>query len=183
MRNTLRALVALALVPLLALGCADDGDAGPEPLDTADAALLDGGPEAGTAPTTTVLQPVGDPITRFSLNVGDCFNRYESIDVTTRVGCEMPHQREVFHAESHPAPFGEQWPGDHQMQDYAIHQCYAQFEAFAGILYELSRLEIGAITPTEANFTDSKARYRTITCFVNDAGGDDLVGSMRGKGE
>ncbi|HEX7094796.1 MAG TPA: septum formation family protein [Acidimicrobiales bacterium] len=133
--------------------------------------------------TTTSGPPVGEPISRYSLQVGDCFNVYESIDVTTRVPCEMPHDREVFHAESHPAPHGEPYPGDREMQRYALQVCYQQFEAFAGILYELSRLDIGAITPTKENFEDARARYRGITCYVQDTSRKPLVGSMRGRGE
>jgi hypothetical protein len=135
------------------------------------------------ATSTTMVQPVGDPVNRYQLVVGHCFNRYESIDVITRVPCDGPHDAEVFHYETHPAPFGEPYPNDREMQKYALGVCYAQFESFAGVLYEISRLDIGVITPTQENFEDAKARYRGITCYVSDQEGEPLVGSMRGRGE
>jgi hypothetical protein len=179
LRVRILVLLGLSLATLASTGCSDDGATGDEPPDAADATAL-----VGDATTSTSEPlPVGEPVTRFSLAVGDCINDYPAIDVLTRVGCDTPHDREVFHAESHPAPFGERWPGDLQMQEFALSRCYEQFAAFAGTLYEVSRLEIGAITPTQQNFEDARARYRTITCFVHDSDGAELVGSMRGRGE
>jgi hypothetical protein len=168
----------LVTVALALAGCTDDGGA--------DAAIdsTTSSPDAPADSTTsTMVQPVGDPVTRYQLVVGDCFNRYESIDVITRVSCDSPHDAEMFHYETHPAPFGEPYPNDREMQQYALSVCYAQFESFAGVLYELSRLDIGVITPTKENFEDSKARYRGISCYVTDQDGEPLVGSMRGRGE
>jgi hypothetical protein len=170
-------LLAATLLALTA-GCSDDGDAAAtgETTTTVPAA-------GGTAPTTSALTPVGDPVTRYDLAVGDCFNQYDEIDVITRVPCDAPHDAEVFHYENHPAPFGEPYPNDREMERYARRVCYAQFAAFAGVLYEVSRLEIGVITPNKENFEDSKARYRGITCYVHDEAGEDLVGTMRNRGE
>jgi hypothetical protein len=170
---------ALAIVLLGAAGCSDDGGADAATETTTSVAAADLAVDA----STTLPSPVGEPVNRYQLVVGDCFNRYESIDVTTRVPCETPHDREVFHYETHPAPFGEPYPNDREMQKYALTVCYAAFEAFTGTLYEVSRLDIGAITPTKENFEDSKARYRGITCWVGDESGEELVGSMRGRGE
>jgi hypothetical protein len=176
-----RAILAACILPLLFAGCSDDGsDAGASPDPTAtstdDLAVV-------TETTTTALQPVGDPVTRYQLEIGDCFNRYDAINVFTRVGCETPHGMEVFAKLTHPAPFGEPYPNDREMQKFALQGCYAEFQPFAGTHYEVSRLEIGVITPTKENFEDSKARYRTVTCFVSDQDGEELVGSMRGRGE
>ena len=99
------------------------------------------------------------------------------------MSCETPHDAEIFHYETHPAPFGEPYPNDREMQKYALRVCYTPFESFAGTLYELSRLDIGVITPTRENFEDAKARFRGISCYVNDEDGEQLVGSMRGRGE
>jgi hypothetical protein len=167
--------VALGVAVLIA-GCSDDGDAGatPDTTTTVDPAAVT---------TTTALQPVGDPVNRYQLEIGDCFNRYDAINVFTRVACDAPHGMEVFAKATHPAPFGEAYPNDREMQKFALQACYGQFQAFAGGLYEVSRLDIGVITPTKDSFEDSKARYRTITCFVSDQGGEPLVGSMRGRAE
>jgi hypothetical protein len=174
---TLLALVTVAA--LAATGCSDDGGAGATSETTTTLPTA-----GGTAPaTTTSQQPVGDPVNRYQLAVGDCFNNYDDIEVITRVPCETPHDAEVFHYENHPAPFGEPYPNDREMERYALRVCYAQFEAFAGILYEVSRLDIGVITPNRENFEDSKARYRGIACFVHDEDGEQIIGTMRGRGE
>jgi hypothetical protein len=171
----------LLLIPaILALsGCNDDEGADAATETTTSVA----GDAAGNATTSTMVQPVGDPVTRYQLVVGDCFNRYESIDVITRVACDGPHDAEMFHYETHPAPFGEPYPNDREMQKYALAVCYAQFESFTGGLYELSRLDIGVITPTKENFEDAKARFRGIACYVTDQAGEPLVLTMRGRGE
>jgi hypothetical protein len=179
----IRARAASASLALLALAvvlpaCSDDGDAGATPESTTTSSAA---PDAATS--STMVQPVGDPVLRTQLVVGDCFNTYDDIDVTTRVTCDVPHDGEVFHYENHAAAFGEPYPGDREMEKYALRACYAQFETFTGGLYEVSRLEIGAVTPTNEQWVDSKARYRGITCYVEDRSGAELVGSMRGRAE
>jgi hypothetical protein len=169
-------VVAAAVVALLATGCSDDSGTNEAAGSTTTAV------EGDPAPSTS-LQPVGDPVNRYQLVVGDCFNRYDEIDVITRVPCEVAHDAEVFHYENHPAPFGEPYPNDREMERYALRACYAPFSTFAGILYEVSRLDIGVIAPNKENFEDSKARYRGITCYVHDESGEQLVGTMRGRGE
>jgi hypothetical protein len=171
------AITALALFGATGIACSDDENG-----STADAAT-----ETTIAPTdplavttTTAREPVGEQISRFSLGVGDCFNVYDGLTVITRVPCDQPHDREVFHTESHPAPHGEPFPGDRVMQRHATDVCYRQFQPFTGGLYEVSTLQIGAFTPTKQNFEDSKARYRGITCFVYQRG-QQLTGSMQGR--
>jgi hypothetical protein len=179
-----RVVLALALVVALAVavaGCSDDGDGGaatPDATSTTSTPQPDGG-----STTSTMVQPVGDPVPRTGLFIGDCFNAYDEIDVTTRVPCDAPHDGEVFHFENHPAPYGDPYPNGAELEEYALRVCYAWFEPFTGGLYEVSRLEIGVVTPTEPQWTDSRARYRGITCYVHDPAGGPLVGSMRGRGE
>jgi hypothetical protein len=132
--------------------------------------------------TTTVPVPVGDPVNRFALAVGDCVNRYESLDVTTRVPCDEPHDREVFHTTNHPAPFGDPYPSNKVLQRDGTKACYEQFEAYVGSLYELSALVITVQTPTKENFEDPRTRYRGITCYVQRADRKALVGSVRDSG-
>jgi hypothetical protein len=171
------ALLAVPVALVVGLGaCSDDGAA-----ETSATTTTTTDPAAVTS--TTELVPVGDPVSRYQLVVGDCFNRYSSIEVFTRVPCEGEHDAEVFHYESHPAPFGDPYPNDREMQKYALMACYAPFYDFAAVLYEVSRLEISAFTPTQENWEDAKARYRGIICYVSDADGAKLVGTMRGRGE
>ncbi|HEV8296300.1 MAG TPA: septum formation family protein [Acidimicrobiales bacterium] len=137
------------------------------------------GGAASPAPTTTSLAPVGEPINRFTLNVGDCFNRYDSIEVTTRVPCAGPHDREVYFKTTYPAPFGEPFPGAEAMERWAVKACYGEFAKYVGQIYELSELGLGAIAPTKENFEDDRARYRGITCFLVRNDRQQLVGTMR----
>jgi hypothetical protein len=130
-----------------------------------------------------MVTPVGEPVGRLQLVVGDCFNRYDSIEVFTRVPCEGEHAGEVFHFENHPAPFGDPYPSDRDLRTYALQVCYAQFQPFVGVQYEVSMLEIGAFTPPKENWEDSKARYRGIICYVTAESGEPLVGTMRGRAE
>jgi hypothetical protein len=179
-RHLARAGIAVAamVVALLGLaGCNGDDGAGATSESTTTSA-------AAAEPTSsTIEQPVGDPVPRDQLAVGDCFNTYDTIKVTTRVPCETPHDGEVFHFENHPAPFGEPYPNERELEKYARRACYARFEAFTGGLYEVSRLDIGAVTPTKEQWLDSRARYRGITCFLHDPSGEPLVGTMRGRAE
>jgi hypothetical protein len=136
-----------------------------------------------TSTTTIALSIVGDPINVYTLALGDCFNRYETgIDViTTRVPCVASHEGEVYATLVHPSPFGDPWPGDDALQRYGLRLCYQNFESFAGIIYELSELGIGVLTPPQANWEDERARYRGITCYVQRNDSQPMVGSMRGK--
>lgn len=181
-RKRARSLGVVAVLGLVVLtGACRDGDGADA---STDAVPDDTTIEATTTEVpTTSTAPVGEVVSRYSLQVGDCVNVYDDLDVITRVPCDQPHDREVFHTEQHPAPHGEPYPGDREMQRYALSVCYAQFQAFAGTLYEVSRLDIGAITPNKTNFEDNKARYRGITCYVHDTSRAPLVGSMRGRGE
>jgi hypothetical protein len=184
LRTRCAPLAGLALACALVLataGCNDEGGAGTEPGATTTTSTPDPAVDAATG--TTVVQPVGDPLRRDQLVVGDCFNSYDQIKVTTRVSCDMPHFGEVFHFENHPAPYGEPYPNDRELEKYAERVCYAQFQAFDGGLYEVSRLDIGVVVPAKDQWTDSKARYRGIICYVHDQDGQELVGSMRGRGE
>jgi hypothetical protein len=135
--------------------------------------------QSGAAATTTSLMPVGEPVNKYTLDVGDCFNRYDSIEVTTRVSCDTPHDREVYFKATYPAPFGQPFPGQDAMQRYGVNVCYEHFQEYVGIIYELSELGIGVIAPTQENFEDEKARYRGITCFLLRNDHQPLAASMR----
>ena len=138
----------------------------------------------GATATTTKPPPIiGEPINVYTLALDECFNRYETGTdmITTRVPCEVAHKGEVFATMVHPSPFGDPWPGNDALQRYGLRLCYQNFEAFAGVIYELSVLGIGVLTPPQANWEDVKARYRGITCYVQRNDDEPLVGSMRGK--
>lgn len=176
-RRPLAAIAALlaCTVPLACTGGSTGGDG------TSGAS---GTTVAGASTTTsTTIAILGDPLNQFTLVLGDCFNRYDvgTNAITTKLSCDEPHQREVYFVASHPAAFGEPWPGDDALQRYAQRLCYQNFAAFVGVIYELSELGIGALTPPQPNWEDERARFRGITCYVVRNDGKPMVGSMRGK--
>lgn len=178
--RTRRPLAAIAALVACAIATACSGGSG----DAGGASGATGTTATGTASTTsTTVAILGDPLNQFTLVLGDCFNRYDvgTNAITTKLSCDEPHQREVYFVASHPAAFGEPWPGDDALQRYALRLCYQNFAAFVGVIYELSELGIGALTPPQANWEDERARYRGITCYLIRNDGKPLVGSMRGK--
>ena len=176
MRHALLLSLA-ALVSAAAGGCSLDLQ--DETVETTTTIPVDDGP---VRPPTIV----GAPVLATDLIVGDCFNEYhyddpttgDRVDVISLVGCGDPHDGEVFYFGEYPAPFGTPYPGDDAMRRYAQGTCYQQFEPFVGILYELSELQIGVVTPNQINFEDEKARYRGITCTVT-LPGEKLIGTTR----
>lgn len=169
-------MIAALLAPLALLGACSDDTGG------AAAATTTAAP-AGATTTSTTVPILGDPLNQYTLVLGDCFNRYDvgTTAITTRLSCDEPHQREVYFVATHPAPFGEPWPGDDPLQRYALRLCYQNFSSFVGVIYELSELGIGALTPPQPNWEDERARYRGITCYLTRNDGKPMVGSMRGK--
>ncbi|MCY3851161.1 MAG: hypothetical protein OXF75_10235 [Acidimicrobiaceae bacterium] len=124
----------------------------------------------------------GSVIDQFSLGAGDCFNRSESLAagrsqvITSLISCEEPHDHQIYHLLTYPAPHPSIYPGDDVMNEFAVQSCYRQFAPWVGNDYETSELEIGVITPPQSNFEDDVARYRTIHCWVERFDGESLVG-------
>ena len=136
-----------------------------------------------TSAVTTTTMVVGQPVDASTLEVGDCFNRYE-IDkqaITAKVPCDGPHQREAFAVPNVPTSLGQAWPGGDTLERFGLRLCYEKFEEFVGKIYELSDLAIGIITPPRSRWEATKPSARRYTCFVQqDEGHEPLVGSMRG---
>lgn len=170
----------MAVLAVFPAACTDDGDSPAEGAVDAPGVTT----EAGLPATTTSVVITGEPLNRYTLVLGDCFNTYVvgTDAITTKVPCESPHRHEVYATHVHPARFGEPWPGDEALQRYALQLCYGDFATFAGVIFELSRLSIGAITPPRPNWEDAKARYRGIQCFVSGPADEPLVGTMQGSG-
>ncbi len=132
----------------------------------------------------------GAPLNPFDLRAGQCYNegswfdeeRERRIELTASIGCDQPHQREVFFESEFPAPNGAPFPGDVAMDEWSTELCYTAFEDFVGLEYELSQYEIGFIHPTEATFEHEVGRHRRVTCVLFDLAGDELVGSARNSG-
>ena len=116
-----------------------------------------------------------------ALQLGDCFNDTstdEVIDIITvdAVPCAEPHDNEVYYLGA--LPEGE-YPGDDLVEELVSDQCLTVFEAFAGITYTESMLEIGYIFPPEVSWNQGDRGY---ICMVYDVSLSPLEGSMRGQG-
>ncbi len=121
-----------------------------------------------------------------ALNVGDCFNdnpidsesESGAVDVLTvrAVPCSEAHDNEVYYLGALP---DTPYPGEDLVDELVLDQCLTVFEAFAGISYQESRLDVGRIFPSQANWADEDRGY---ICLVYDVDLQKLEGSMRGRG-
>ena len=138
--------------------------------------------------TTLPTQIRGSVISRFSLAVGDCFNRLEKLAVerstviTSLIDCDLPHDHQIYHLLNYPAPHPSIYPGDKVMNEFAVQSCYREFAQWVGNDYETSELDIGVITPPQENFEDDASRYRSIHCWVERLDGEPLVGDAHQSG-
>jgi len=142
-----------------------------------------------SAPSAAPVVP-GAPLNPYDLRVGQCFNEgswYDEelerrIDLTAMVGCDKPHQKEMYHEAEFPAPNGAPFPGETKMTEWSTQVCYEAFPAFVDTEYELSQFEIGFLQPTQATFEHEVGRHRRVTCYLYDPAVDVISGSARGSG-
>jgi len=160
-------IACIVLITITACAASSDGDdtsdadtiiveaePTPETFDASNTGLL-----AGVATSPSLLQP------------GDCFNEYIYKDqsdflqqITTLVGCDGPHDREAYFATEYPSDPGVPMPPEETLRRWAERACLDEFEDFVGLEYVLSRLEIGAITPTFESWTETDDRK--VICYV-----------------
>ena len=117
-----------------------------------------------------------------ALRVGDCFDDDgASTDVAevvavNAVPCSEPHDNEVFYLG---ALAEADYPGEDLVDSQVLAECLMVFDAFAGVPFEESMLDIARIFPSEANWSDNDRGY---VCIVYDVSRAKLEGSMRGRG-
>lgn len=118
-------------------------------------------------------------IDAFSLRVGDCFdNASGSGDEVTDlpgVPCAEPHDYETF------AVFDvslDSYPAEEAMSQLAYDRCVDRFDAFVGLDYESSVLEIVTLYPTTESW---KQNDREVVCALYDLSEQKLVGSTKGR--
>ncbi len=190
----------IVVVALLAAACSGDETSSGSPTDDPAAAAAQALEDAGATSTTTTvpvtnttqrtepLDPTAVPgaiINQYTLGLGDCFDQLRDIQnglpvtITTKLGCNTPHEFEVFHQLTFPVGFPAIFPGEKVMTEFALRSCYVEFEGWVGTQYEVSALEIEVLTPTRENFEDDVARYRGIHCFAHRSDGDPLDGPTR----
>tara|TARA_B110000438_G_scaffold230802_1_gene225918 strand:- start:256 stop:849 length:594 start_codon:yes stop_codon:yes gene_type:complete len=195
--------MAILILGLLALTTACGGADQSVPMDSegggpSDKSIGEQGDEI-TASTTSLIEVrptltdidipdwTGEVVNLHELAPGTCFNSYawvsndRLVEIDTRVPCEGPHQNEIYLRTAHPARPGAPWPGDREMEAYAQAECYAAFVDFVGIIFELSTLELGYLTPSRADFEHDRAVFRNIHCFVHRSDNTDLIGTTAGS--
>jgi S1-C subfamily serine protease len=125
----------------------------------------------------------GEPRSVFELAAGDCFSLPQADDAVLFdvlvAPCDDPHEHELYETYS-AGGAADEFPGEEAMNELWQELCIGSFDAFAGIAYEDSRLDVGALVPTAESWVDGD---REIACYVSDLFGDLLIGSMQGRGE
>ena len=117
----------------------------------------------------------------FDLAVGDCFDDPDTsgqIGSVQSVGCDQPHDNEVFALITHPGT-GD-YPGEDEITSFGSQQCQgAAFVNYVGSDYPSSRYFVTTLYPTAESWADGD---REIVCalFVPD---ETLTGSARGAGD
>ena len=147
---------------------------------------------AAIAATTLLLGACGQSETRdesgeitsggdtdvFSIAIGDCFNdegdAEDQVNSLPTVPCSEPHDNEIY--AEYTFPDGD-FPGDETVTTKATDECIAQFEAFVGISYEESALDVFPITPTEGSWNDQDDRL--VSCGIWDPS-QQVTGSLAG---
>lgn len=113
------------------------------------------------------------------LEVGDCIPLVEygdddEIFELPVVPCDQPHTDEVYFI--YQTEDGE-FPGDDVLLEEAWDGCVAQFEAFVGVPYEESVLDIYSYQPTKVSWI--RASDRTVHCIVFNY--EDVTGTLKGS--
>ncbi len=113
----------------------------------------------------------------FSIRVGDCLNTDDTmsgeISSVPVVPCDQPHADEVFLAyDLEDAEF----PGTDEVANAAYERCAMEFEAFVGIPYAESVLDVWPMYPTLNSWNDGD---REVLCVVYDPAAR-TIGSLAG---
>jgi hypothetical protein len=152
-----RLMVAIAILALVAVACGDDEparDAGGNITETGDASV-------------------------FALEVGDCFNDDAAAgDIVSEVPvtpCSEPHDNEIYFEYSMT---DASFPGQTAALESASLRCLDEFDAFVGIPYLDSELDIFPITPTAESWEQGD---RIVYCALYALDLSKLEGSMRGS--
>jgi hypothetical protein len=113
----------------------------------------------------------------FTLEVGTCFDDTDETEVSSvpEVDCSEPHDNEVFAVFDYTA--SDTFPGSSAMNDAAQELCIAEFEAYVGLSYQESALDVFPITPTEGSWDSGD---REIICALYNLDFSKLTDSMQG---
>lgn len=161
------ALVAIAVLGLTSCSSTDPADE----TGSEQAIIVEAEPTPEAFDASDPEQLAGVSINPSAIQAGDCFNEYRYRDrteflqqITTIVGCDGPHDREAYYLTEYPADDGAPAPPEETLRRWAQSACLDEFEAFVGLEYVLSALEIGVVIPSFESWTDDDDR--NVICFV-----------------
>jgi hypothetical protein len=133
-----------------------------------------GAPGSTTAPAVVPSQMMSV----FDLQVGDCFDD-QGIDAEQTevpvVDCSLPHDNELYFEY---AMTDAVFPGNDAAMDASFQQCTATFDAFVGLPYADSALDVFPITPTAESWA---AGDRTVFCVLYNLDLAKMEGTMAGS--
>lgn len=119
-------------------------------------------------------------IDAFHMRVGDCFDESssfgEEVSEVPGVPCSQPHDYETY------AVFDvslDSFSSEESMGVTAYDSCLERFDAFVGLDYENSVLEIVTLNPTAESWEQGD---REVVCALYDMNNEKLVGSTKGSG-
>ncbi len=144
-----------------------------------------------TTASTTVETTVGSDAAPSSLTtglrdveVGQCFDTIDDPVATDRavqvIDCTERHTYEVYDVLTYDgagAGRGTPYPGEAAVQNWAEQACFDRFEAFVGVRWTVSELDIRAWWPSAESWGRAD---RTVICAVMSDTGEKLTGSQRG---
>ena len=115
----------------------------------------------------------------FSVRVGDCFDDVsfdDEVSSVPGVPCSDPHDNETY------AVFDlsvSSYPEGDGMSELAFESCKKRFQAYVGMDYESSSLDITTMFPSRKSWAQSD---REVICAVYDMNAAKLTGSAKGSG-
>jgi hypothetical protein len=113
----------------------------------------------------------------FELGVGDCLadftdaTEWSSIEASP---CSEPHSDEIY--ATGEIPDSDEYPGRTAVESAAQDICLSHYEAFVGLPYDDSVLDIGYLAPTKDSWAEDD---RAVLCTIFDPL-EEVTGSLRG---
>lgn len=172
------ALIAALLAALALAGCSDASEGAGTTMPADDIPTQ-------TVTTATPGPPPGAELVGLrDLGIGQCFETVDDPDADDKAvylaNCTDPHTYEVYDVvtyEGDGAGRGTDYPGTDTVQNWSEQACFDRFEAFVGVRWTLSELDISVWWPSEESWARAD---RTIICTVVSGTGDTVVGSQAG---
>jgi len=172
-RRCVGVAAAFALGAVLA-GCGGDGPEGEGTTTTA---------PVTSAPPTTIPDAEKVAVGWAELSAGDCFDVVDDPDAADlaawRVDCAAPHRYEVYDVVELDieVPVGGGYPGGEAIRGRAEELCVERFEAFVGVRWTVSELDLEAWWPSENSWARGDS---SVICAVMELSGEPMTGTQRG---